>query len=72
MNNQDLLAKIKKIRNSLEIARKELNNAKDILNDSITFNNTGFKNGDISNLNSRLNTQIYNINNKIIPKINNM
>ena len=72
MNNEEVLKKMKRIKNNLENARTQLTNAKNILNQSITFGNEGFKSETISNLNTKLNKQINNLNNKIIPKINNV
>ena len=72
MNNEEVLKKMKKVKNNLENARVQLRNAKNLLNQSITFDNEGFKSEEISNLNTKLNSQIYNLNNKIIPKINGM
>lgn len=72
MNDEELLRKMKRVKNNLENTRRQLKNIKDILNQSITFNNEGFKSDDISKLNNKLNKQINNLNNKIIPKINNM
>ena len=72
MNDEELLRKMKKIKNNLENTKLQLRNAKNILNQSITFDNEGFKSDDISKLTTKLNKQINNINSKIIPKINNM
>lgn len=70
MNNEELLKKMKKVKNNLENARIQLRNAKNILNQSITFDNEGFKSEEISDLSTKLNAQINSINKKIIPKIN--
>ena len=70
--NEELLQKMKKIKNNLENTKLQLRNAKNILNQSITFDNEGFKSDDISKITTKLNKQINNLNSKIIPKINNM
>lgn len=72
MNDEELLRKMKQVKNNLENAKRQLRNAQGILEKSITFNNDGFKSEDISKLNNRINKQVNNLNNKIIPKINNM
>ena len=72
MNDEELLIKIKKVKNNLENVKKELTNVQNVLNQSITFDNDGFKSDDISKINNKINKQINNLNNKIIPKINNM
>lgn len=72
MNNEELLRKMRRIRNNLENVRDKLNSVESILNQSITFDNNGFKSDEISTLNTKLNRQINNINTKIIPEINNM
>lgn len=70
--NDELLKNMKKIKNNLENTKIQLRNAKNILNQSITFDNEGFKSDDISVLTTKLNKQINNLNNKIIPKITDM
>ena len=72
MNNEEVLKKMKRVKSNLENARIQLRNAKNILNQSITFDNEGFKSEKISDLSTKLNKQVSNLNNKIIPKINNM
>ena len=72
MNNEEVLNKMKKVKSNLENARIQLRNAKNILNQSITFDNEGFKSEEISSLSTKLNGQINTLNNKIIPKINGM
>ena len=70
MNNEEVLKKMKKVKSNLENAKFQLRNAKNILNQSITFDNEGFKLEEISNLSTKLNVQINTLNNKIISKIN--
>lgn len=72
MNDEQLLRNIKSIKNNLESTKRQLKKAQDILNQSINFNNDSFKYDDILSLNQRINKQINNLDNKIIPKINNM
>ena len=72
MNDEELIIKMKKIKNNLENVKKELRNVQNTLNQSITFNNEGFKSHDISKINNKINVQINNLNNKIIPKLDSM
>ncbi len=72
MNEEELLKKMKKIKTNLENTKIQLRNVKNILNQSITFANEGFKSDEISKLTTKLNKQINNLNSKIIPKIDNM
>lgn len=70
--DNDLLEKMKRIKRNLENARENLNLGMDLLNQSITFNDVGYKTNDVSEIREKMNVQIDNLNNKIIPKINNM
>lgn len=72
MNNEELLKNMKRIKNNLENVKVNLRNAQNILNQSITFNNSGFKSDEINSINRRINTQLNNLNGKIIPKIKSM
>lgn len=72
MNDEELLIKMKKVKNNLENVKKELRNVENILNQSITFDNEGFKFKDISKINNKINVQINNLNNKIISKLDSM
>ena len=63
---------MKKIKTNLENVRVHLINIKNILNQSITFDNEGFKSDEISKLTTKINKQINNLNGKIIPKIDNV
>ena len=72
MENENLLSKMNLIKNNLEDVRKKLNSAREILNDSITFNNEGFREEKILNLCEKIKYQIDSIDNDLIPKINNM
>lgn len=65
MNNEQLLRNLIKVKNNLTTVKKELKNAECVLNQSITFNNIGFKSGVISDLNNKINVQINNINRKL-------
>lgn len=67
--NEELINKMERVKNNLDNAITQLDNARSILDQNITFNNQGFKHNCISNLSQRINTQIYNINNTIIPNI---
>lgn len=69
MNKQELLSKMKKIDTNLENARRELNSANEILNSSITFNGEGLKDNTILEVKNKLDIQINNLNNRIIPSI---
>ena len=72
MNNEELLRKMRKVKTNLENAKYYLGLADDILENSITFNNEGFKSQSINTASSKLNKQINNVRNKIIPKIDSM
>ena len=72
MDNEELVTEMKKIRRNLENARKKLRNAQRILNENITFNNEGLKDSEIEEIITKLDNRIYNLNNKIIPKLNSM
>lgn len=69
MNNEEISKKINQVKNNLENAKTQLRNAKNILNDSITFDNEGYKDIEIAALNTRLSKQISAINSKIIPNL---
>lgn len=69
MDEQVLLTKMKKVKNNLENAKKELFIAQSILADSIAINEQCFKNSEIDNINKKINNQLNNLNNKIIPNI---
>lgn len=72
MDNEELVTEMKKIRRNLENARQKLRNAQRILNENITFNNEGLKDSEIEEIITKLDNRIYNLNNKIIPKLNSM
>jgi len=72
MSNEELVEKMKEIKNKLENVKKQLKNTQELLNETITFDNEGFGCDKFLSLNTRLNKQINNLDNKIIPKINNM
>lgn len=72
MNDEELLRNIKKIKNNLEGVKRNLRNARTILDQDLSINNDGFKTSDIITINNKITRQLNNINNKIIPKINNM
>ena len=72
MEKQDILVNLRNARSNLNNARKELSNAQKILNESITFNNEGFKDSDIEAIKNKIDNQVYNLNNKVIPGVENM
>ena len=63
---------MKKVRNNLQSVKNQLSDVMNVLNQSITFNGEGYKNNDLNNLNKKIDSQIYNLNNKIISELNNM
>ncbi len=70
MNNQDLLVNMKKIKSNLKTVITELNNVQNILNQSITFDNVGFKSKEIKNITDKIDIQIKEIDKKMISKLN--
>ena len=69
MNNQDLLVNMKKIKSNLKTVITELNNVQNILNQSITFDNVGFKSKEIKNITDKIDIQIKEIDKKMISKL---
>lgn len=72
METEELLIKMKRVKNNLERVKSNLKSARGILNQSITFNNNGFKENNLKNLDTKLTKQINNLNSKIIPGLNKM
>ena len=72
MENEELLSKIKNVKNNLVSVKHKLKSVQDILSESITFDNKAYKSDTISNFNEKITIQINNLETKIIPKINNM
>lgn len=72
MNNSELLEKVKKVRNNLDCCAEKLKNAQDILNESITFDDAGFKSGEIDLLRTQLYVKMIILERKIIPGVEQM
>lgn len=72
MEKQELLLKMNKVKNNLLNVRRQLVEAQKVLNQSISFNNVGFKSTDISKLNQKIELQINSLDKRIIPEIKKM
>ena len=72
MNDQLLLDNIKKIKSNLELVNNNLKSVQDILNESIKFNNDGFKSNEVSIIITKVDNQINNLNSKIISNLKDM
>ena len=69
MSAEALRRKMRSVRSNLENVNLNLRNAQKILDDSITFDNEGFKSEEIVGLIKKSNKQITNINYNIIPNL---
>lgn len=72
MNNEDLIWRMNKVRNNLYSVNNKLTSLKETLKSSITVNDSTFKSSEINTIDSKVENQIYVLNNTIIPKLKNM
>lgn len=70
--SEDLYDKMLKLKNSLQNAKIQLQNAQNYLECSILFDNRVFKQQEFSSLKNKLDIQIENLSNKILPEIDNL
>ena len=72
MKNEELLNKMNRIKTNLNNAKIDINKAKEILSECISIDGEVFCNEKFSNIENKINVQLNNLNNKIIPKIKSM
>ena len=71
VNNEDLIWRMNKVRNNLYSVNNKLTSLKETLKSSITVNDSTFKSSEINTIDSKVENQIYVLNNTIIPKLKN-
>ena len=72
MSNEDLIYKMNKVKNNLYSVNSKLTLLKENLQKSITINDNTFKLSEINTIDSKVDNQIYVLNNTIIPNLKNM
>jgi len=72
MSNEDLIYKMNKVKNNLYSVNSKLTLLKENLQKSITINDNTFKSSEINTIDSKVDNQIYVLNNTIIPNLKNM